>query len=41
VAILENPNENVVKKRCVMQTSLGNYRQQMEQEKSKLSLGII
>lgn len=40
VAILENPKESLVKKRCLMKTSLGNYRHQMEKEKSKLTLGI-
>lgn len=41
VSTLENPAESVVKKRCIMKMSLGNYRQQMEKEKNKLPYGSI
>ena len=40
VASLESPNVPVVKKRCLMKMTLGDYRQNMEIEKRKVPLGI-
>ncbi|XP_057365907.1 UPF0488 protein CG14286-like isoform X2 [Daphnia carinata] len=40
VAILENPHELLVKKRCIMKISLGDYRKKMELEKRKIPLGL-
>jgi hypothetical protein len=40
VAILENPQELMVKKRCIMKMSLGDYRKKMEMEKRKVPLGM-
>nr|CAH0098861.1 unnamed protein product [Daphnia galeata] len=41
VTILENPQELLVKKRCIMKMSLGDYRKKMEMEKRKVPLGIV
>ena len=40
VASLENPNVPVVKKRCLMKMTLGDYRKNMEAEKRRVPLGI-
>jgi hypothetical protein len=40
VTILENPQELLVKKRCIMKMSLGDYRKKMEMEKRKVPLGM-
>ncbi|KAI9560145.1 hypothetical protein GHT06_014155 [Daphnia sinensis] len=40
VAVLENPNELLVKKRCIMKMSLGDYRKKMELEKRKIPLAL-
>ncbi|EFX87759.1 hypothetical protein DAPPUDRAFT_311991 [Daphnia pulex] len=40
VTILENPQELMVKKRCIMKMSLGDYRKKMEMEKRKVPLGL-
>ena len=41
VASLENPNVPVVKKRCLMKMTLGDYRKNMQAEKQRVPLGII
>lgn len=37
--VLENPQEAMVKKRCLMSKACGDYRQQMALEKRKVPLG--
>lgn len=40
IAVLENPHELLVKKRCIMKVSFGDYRKKMELEKRKIPLGL-